>query len=209
LLFMGSEFGQFSEWYEGRGLDWMLLDFDMHAKLHGYTRELFRYYRGDRCFWLNDDNWRGFEWIDCHDYSQSVVSFLRKADDREFTVVVSNFTPVVRHGYRIGVPRTGRYREVLNSDWVKYGGSGVANGAVWAEKVAWHSQPCSLVLTLPPLATVYLRWEAGGEEGEENTYAKKGMRSHDSRRRSGEPAGRADQDAGQAGGALRRQVPAD
>lgn len=164
LLFMGGEFGQFSEWYEARGLDWMLLGYELHGKLHGYTRELVRFYRADRCLWQNDDNWRGFEWIDCHDSRQSVISFLRRADDGECTVVVTNFTPVVRHGYRIGVPEAGRYREVFNSDRAEFGGSGVTNGELCAEPQPWHSQPFSVVLTVPPLATVYIKKEATLEE---------------------------------------------
>ncbi len=163
LLFMGGEFGQFSEWYEARGLDWMLLDYELHGKMHGYVRELVRFYRGDPCMWQNDDNWRGFEWIDCHDSLQSVISFLRRADDGECTVAVTNFTPVVRHGYRIGVPEAGRYREVMNSDRAEFGGSGVTNGEFCAERQPWHSQPYSVVLTVPPLATVYIKKEATQE----------------------------------------------
>ncbi|MDT8903081.1 1,4-alpha-glucan branching protein GlgB [Anaeroselena agilis] len=164
LLFMGGEFGQFSEWYEGRGLDWLLLEYELHSKLHGFTRELVRFYRDDSCLWENDDNWRGFEWIDCHDSRQSVISFLRRADNDEHTVVVTNFTPVVRHGYRIGVPEAGSYREVLNSDRAEFGGSGVTNDELRAEPQAWHSQPFSVVLTVPPLATVYIKREAMREE---------------------------------------------
>ncbi len=157
LLFMGGEFGQFSEWYEGRGLDWLLLDYDLHAKLQDYTRDLVRYYRGDKCLWQNDDNWRGFEWIDCHDASQSVVSFLRRADDGDCTAVVVNYTPVVRHGYRIGVPQAGAYCEVFNGDRTEYGGSGVTNGELVAEPLPWHDKPFSVLLTVPPLAAVYLK----------------------------------------------------
>ena len=164
LLFMGGEFAQFSEWYEGRELDWLLLDYDMHAKMSAYTRELVHFYRDNAALWENDDNWRGFEWIDCHDYSQSVVSFLRKAGDGSFVVAVCNFTPVVRHGYRIGVPQAGRYREVFNSDWPRFGGSGVANGEQTPEKLTWHNQPYSLSLTLPPLAAIYLKCEENPEE---------------------------------------------
>jgi 1,4-alpha-glucan branching enzyme len=164
LLFMGGEFGQFSEWYEGRGLDWMLLDYDLHAKLLAYTRDLVRYYRRDACLWQNDDNWRGFEWIDCNDRSQSVVSFLRRADDGGFTAVIANFTPVVRYGYRIGVPQAGSYREVFNSDRQEYGGSGVENGELVAEALPWHNQPFSVMLTVPPLAAVYLKLDTTSEE---------------------------------------------
>jgi 1,4-alpha-glucan branching enzyme len=159
LLFMGGEFGQFSEWSEARELDWRLLDFEMHANMKQYVRDLNRYYRQDPTFWQVDDNWQGFEWIDCHDYCQSIISFLRKSKDGEFTVVLCNFTPVVRHDYRIGVPKPGRYREVFNSDLSRYGGSGVGNSDLVADETAWHNQPCSVSVTVPPLATIYLKYE--------------------------------------------------
>ncbi len=159
LLFMGGEFGQFSEWSEARELDWLLLDFEMHANLKQYVRDLNRYYRQDPTFWQVDDNWQGFEWIDCHDYCQSIISFLRKSKDGEFTVVLCNFTPVVRHDYRIGVPKPGRYREVFNSDLSRYGGSGVGNPDLVADETPWHNQPCSVSVTVPPLATIYMKCE--------------------------------------------------
>ncbi len=159
LLFMGGEFGQFSEWSEARSLDWLLLDFEMHAKMKQYVRDINRYYRQDQSFWQVDDNWQGFEWIDCHDSCQSIISFLRKSRDGEFTIVLCNFTPVVRHNYRIGVPKPGRYREVFNSDLSQYGGSGVGNPDPVADETAWHNQPCSVSVTVPPLATIYMKWE--------------------------------------------------
>jgi 1,4-alpha-glucan branching enzyme len=159
LLFMGGEFGQFSEWSEARELDWLLLDFEMHANMKQYVRDLNRYYRQDPTFWQADDNWQGFEWIDCHDYCQSIISFLRKSKDGEFTVVLCNFTPVVRHDYRIGVPKPGRYREVFNSDLSRYGGSGVGNPDLVADETAWHNQPFSVSVTVSPLATIYMKYE--------------------------------------------------
>ncbi|MDR3590001.1 MAG: 1,4-alpha-glucan branching protein GlgB [Negativicutes bacterium] len=158
LLFMGGEFGQFTEWSEARELDWSLLGFDMHTKLKDYVKDLNHNYRDDQAFWLADDSWKGFEWIDCQDYQQSIIAFLRKSNSGEATVVLSNFTPVVRHGYRVGVPKAGRYREVLNSDDQQYGGSGQTNGELATEEKNWHNQPYSLCLTVPPLATVYLKW---------------------------------------------------
>ncbi len=159
LLFMGGEFGQFSEWSEARELDWQLLDFEMHANMKQYVRDLNGYYRQDPAFWQVDDNWQGFEWIDCHNYFQSIISFLRKSRDGEYTVVLCNFTPVVRHNYRIGVPKPGRYREVFNSDLSRYGGSGVGNPDLVADETAWHNQPCSMSVTVPPLATIYMKYE--------------------------------------------------
>jgi 1,4-alpha-glucan branching enzyme len=101
----------------------------------------------------------GFSWIDCNDSAQSIVSFLRRARDRDDLVVVAcNFTPVPRHGYRVGVPAPAFYREILNTDAALYGGSDLGNGGgVWAEPIPWQGQPCSVVLTLPPLATLVLK----------------------------------------------------
>src|SRR5690606_31930977 len=100
----------------------------------------------------------GFEWIDCNDAEQSILSYLRRGQDgKSYAVVLCNFTPVVRQGYRVGVPGGGYYRERLNTDAVEYGGSGVGNlGGSRAEAVPWHGRPCSLSLTLPPLAVVVL-----------------------------------------------------
>lgn len=159
LIFMGGEFGQFAEWNEDWQLDWMLLDYDMHGRLKQYVRDLNHYYRSDPAFWLKDDDWHGFEWIDCHDYSQSTLSFLRKSGDDQLTIVVCNFTPVVRYDFRVGVPKAGRYREVLNSDLPQYGGSNLYNPVKTAEEIAWHNRDYSISITIPPLATIYIRFE--------------------------------------------------
>ncbi|MDR3562247.1 MAG: 1,4-alpha-glucan branching protein GlgB [Negativicutes bacterium] len=161
LLFMGGEFGQFTEWNEARQLDWSLLEFDMHAKLKNYVQDLNHLYRRDPALWKSDESWEGFEWIDCQDYSQSIIIFLRRSGDGEFTVVLCNFTPVVRQGYRVGVPMAGRYHEVFNSDSEQYGGSGQHSGDLVTEKLAWQNQPYSLSVTVPPLATVYFKYAAG------------------------------------------------
>ncbi|EGO61724.1 1,4-alpha-glucan branching protein GlgB [Acetonema longum] len=158
LLFMGGEFGQFIEWDEKRSLDWHLLDYDMHAKLHRYVAELNRFYRAHPALWQQDTTWQGFSWIDCHDQDQSVVSFLRYDRAGRYLIFIVNFTPVVRYDYRIGVPAAGKYEEIFNSDRAEYGGSGQVNAPVlYAEKQAWHNQPRSLLLKLPPLAAVVLR----------------------------------------------------
>lgn len=158
LLFMGGEFGQFVEWRDWGGLDWHLLGYDMHARLQRYVRDLAHFYRQERALWECDDSWQGFSWLDCQDAEQSVVAFVRQdAAGEALLVVVCNFTPVVRHDYRIGVPRPGIYREVFNSDRAVYGGSGQENGPLAAEPVPWHGRAWSLTLKLPPLAVVYLR----------------------------------------------------
>jgi 1,4-alpha-glucan branching enzyme len=159
LLFMGGEFGQFIEWDYQQSLDWHLLDYEMHQKLHNYVRDLNCLYRAEKSLWQIDYDWQGFEWVDPHDSSQSVITFIRKGKATDdFVIVVCNFTPVVRHGYRIGVPMLGVYRELFNSDWEKYGGSGQQNSeAITAEAVAWHNQPFSLNIKIPPLAVMYLK----------------------------------------------------
>ena len=160
LLFMGGEFGQFIEWKHDDSLDWHLLDYPQHRAMHHCVRELNRFYREHAAFWENDDDWDGFSWLDCQDYEHSVISFLRRDRQGESILVVCNFTPVVREGYRIGVPAPGEYHEVLNTDAGSFGGSGQGNGVLYSEPIPWHSQDCSVVLRLPPLATVYLRLRA-------------------------------------------------
>ncbi|HWR06504.1 1,4-alpha-glucan branching protein GlgB [Sporomusa sp.] len=159
LLFMGGEFGQFIEWKYQDSLDWHLLDYDMHAKLHGYVRDLNHFYLDNQAMWQNDHDWNGFSWIDCEDYRQSVLVFKRQGQQaNDFIIVVLNFTPVVRPGYRIGVPEADHYLEVFNSDSPAFGGSGQGNpGELKPENDPWQQQPNTLVITLPPLAAVYLK----------------------------------------------------
>ena len=158
LLFMGGEFGQFIEWNEDESLDWHLLEYDKHRQLQEYVQELNHFYRQEPPLWQLDYDWSGFQWIDCHDYQQSILSFLRKDADGNFIVVIANFTPVVRYDYRMGVPRSGQYTEIFNSDDSQWGGSGQTNVDLQAIPEACHGQPCSLRMKLPPLATVYLKW---------------------------------------------------
>ena len=160
LLFMGGEFGQTREWSHDRSLDWHLLDAGpFHLGLQRLVRDLNGVYRRERALHEVDFEPAGFEWVDCNDWQSSVVAFLRRArDPGDVVLVVSNFTPVVRSDYRVGVPRSGRWRELVNTDADAYGGSGQGNaGGVWAEPKAWHGRPHSLLLTLPPLSTVILK----------------------------------------------------
>lgn len=170
LLFMGGEFGQFIEWNFDDSLDWHLVEqYDKHREMQAFTRALNRFYRETRPLWEVDFDWQGFEWIDCRDAENSVVAFLRKAKDGTFLAAIANFTPEVRHGYRVGMPKAGVYREVLNSDDAVFGGSGVKNeGELRTEAVPWHERAQSLSLTLPPLATIYLRWEKAASDGGES-----------------------------------------
>jgi len=159
LLFMGGEFGQWSEWSEARSLDWHLLEWQDHRQLQRYVKELNHLYLSDPALNEIDDSWEGFQWIDISDADQSIISFIRRAKDpADQVVIVCNFTPVPRMGYRVGLPVEGRYREVMNSDWPQYGGSGVGNGApVLAESVPWQSCDYSAPLNLPPLGVIYLK----------------------------------------------------
>jgi 1,4-alpha-glucan branching enzyme len=157
LLFMGGEFAQRREWAHDGSLDWNLLDFPAHAGVQRWLSDLNRFYRTEPALHELDCEPAGFEWIDCGDSESSVVSLMRKGKSTATLVlVVCNFTPVPRAGYRIGAPRGGFWREALNSDAKGYGGSGVGNlGGVEAEATALHGRPCSLTVTLPPLSVVF------------------------------------------------------
>ena len=157
LLFMGGEFGQQREWDHDGFLDWHLLEEPRHRGIQRLVGDLNQLYRTCRALFVYDFAEQGFQWIDCHDNAQSVISLLRLADD-DVVVVALNFTPVPRHRYRIGVPREGCYMEVFNSDSAHYGGTDVGNlGGVSATSRAWMDKPFSIEITLPPLAGVVFR----------------------------------------------------
>jgi 1,4-alpha-glucan branching enzyme len=161
LLFMGDEFGQWGEWDHECGLDWNLLEYDSHSKLQACVRDLNRLYKELPQLHSVDFHHSGFEWIDFADNDHSIVSFLRNASNfQNSIIVVGNFTPVPRMGYRIGVPQGGVYRVLFNSDSEAYGGGNMGNGhRVQAEQINCHGRPYSLNLTLPPLAVLYLQAE--------------------------------------------------
>ncbi|MBI5110331.1 MAG: 1,4-alpha-glucan branching protein GlgB [Rhodocyclales bacterium] len=157
LQFMGAEIGQPWEWRPAEELPWHLLQFGFHAGVQNLMRELNRLYVGEPALHQLDFSPEGFQWIDCHDADQSVVSWLRRSRDGRHAVVVLNFTPVPRHGYRVGVPQAGDYSERLNTDSTHYGGSDLGNGGgVSAQAQAWMGFPASVSLTLPPLAALVL-----------------------------------------------------
>jgi 1,4-alpha-glucan branching enzyme len=158
LLFMGMEFGQWREWNHDSSLDWHLTNEPGHAGLQLLVADLNALYRRERPLHELDAEPQGFEWIDANDSNQSVASFLRTDKDGNPLLVVLNYTPVVRVNYRVGVPRGGQWREILNSDATVYGGSGMGNyGVVLAHEVASHGRPFSLDLTLPPLSAVFFK----------------------------------------------------
>lgn len=157
LLFMGGEFGQWQEWNHDRSLDWHLLQHPAHAGLQKWVADLNQTYRTQRALHELDCDPAGFEWVDCNDVENSIVSLLRKGKSADDVVLaVCNFTPVPRYNYRIGVPLGGFWKEILNSDAQEYGGSGIGNlGGQEAEDIPAHGQPRSVNLTLPPLAVVF------------------------------------------------------
>ena len=159
LLFMGGEFGQWTEWNFEQQLDWALLAFDYHKGLFRLVQDLNRLYKLERSLHEVDFSSAGFEWIDFSDRANSIISFERKsADGGESVLAVFNFTPVVRHGYRVGVRQEGVYKELFNSDALAYGGGNVGNsGEVRSEPVRWNEREHSLPLTLPPLGGLYLK----------------------------------------------------
>jgi 1,4-alpha-glucan branching enzyme len=163
LLFMGCEFAQEREWNYEQSLDWHLLDDPQHAGVQRLVRDLNHLYQATPALHELDFVPAGFEWIDHQDAANSVLSFIRHGNTpNTFIVVVCNFTPTVQPGYRLGVPQSGVYRECLNTDSIHYGGSNVGCpvGAATAAPVGWHGKSHSILLTLPPLATVMLEWKA-------------------------------------------------
>jgi len=163
LLFMGGEIGQWNEWNAYDQIEWLLLGFDSHRRIRDYVKALNGLYTSLPALYQMDFGWEGFEWIDFHDVDNSIVSFLRRArDPNDFLVVVANFTPVPREGYRVGVPRPGFYREILNSDAACFGGSNMGNsGGLPSDAKPWQGQPHSILIPVPPLAVLYFK---SGEE---------------------------------------------
>jgi 1,4-alpha-glucan branching enzyme len=163
LLFMGAEFGVWQEWSETKSLDWHLLEYEPHQKLQTLTADLNKLYRKEPAMHQIDFDYSGFEWIDFQDSENSVIVFMRKtANPEDSLIFVCNFTPMFHANYRIGVPYAGFYREVLNSDSERYGGSNKGNmGGLWSVPMGWHSHGHSLTMQIPPLATVILKPEWG------------------------------------------------
>jgi 1,4-alpha-glucan branching enzyme len=177
LVFMGGEFGQIREWNHDRELDWFLLEQPKHDGLRRLAQHLNFVYQNEPALWDLDDTHEGFEWIDFHDADNSVVSFLRRSRGGDVLVFVVNATPQVLHGYRIGVPEAGFYREIINTDAETYGGVNVGNlGGQHAAGEPWSGRTHSLCLSLPPLATIAFKLErppviAGAEESVAKTDA--------------------------------------
>jgi 1,4-alpha-glucan branching enzyme len=158
LLFMGGEFGQWREWDHESSLDWEAAQDGFHARIADLVADLNRLHAEDPALHEVDTDGAGFEWVDADDSETSVITFMRKSRDGAPLLVACNFTPVVRHNYRVGVPESGFWREVLNTDAEVYGGSGQGNmGGVNTAPIPMHGRPYSLNLTLPPLAAAFFR----------------------------------------------------
>jgi 1,4-alpha-glucan branching enzyme len=159
LLFMGSEFGQWHEWNCNESLQWHLLQWESHQGIQNYVTHLNHLYRTEPALYEVDFDPAGFEWVDCHNHEDSVLCYIRKGKNpKDFLVVCSNFTPVPRQGYKLGVPEAGWYEEISNSDSIYFGGSDVGNaGGLEALPLESHGRPASIEVTLPPLSTVVLK----------------------------------------------------
>jgi 1,4-alpha-glucan branching enzyme len=159
LLFMGSEFGQWNEWDFDTSLQWDLLQWDSHRGLQKCVADLNHLYRREKALYELDFDGGGFRWIDCHNYEDSTLSYLRSAKDPDnFVAVCCNFTPVPRTDHRLGVPKACWYDEIFNSDSMHYGGSNVGNGpGVAGEAVPWHGLPASIKVSLPPLGVIVFK----------------------------------------------------
>lgn len=157
LIFMGSEFGQGTEWDCEHALDWYVLDYPIHQGMQSLVADLNKLYTSLPALYRHDFDPHGFEWIDCNDRDQSILSYLRK-DEHDFVITAFNFTPMPRENYRIGVPEEGHYQVIFNSDATMYGGSDFPSGtSVKAQAIAWSDRPYSIVINLPPLGGIVIQ----------------------------------------------------
>ncbi|QUH30965.1 1,4-alpha-glucan branching protein GlgB [Vallitalea guaymasensis] len=161
LQFMGNEFAQFEEWTESKSLDWHLLLYDSHRQIQDYVRDMNKLYHKEIAFWYDDFSQNGFEWINCGDYEESIITFIRKGIELKDTLVFTcNFTPIPRTMHRIGVPYKGEYREILSSDAEKYGGSGIMNKKVIRSMdLEWDGRNQAIDIKVPPLGMSILKYE--------------------------------------------------
>jgi 1,4-alpha-glucan branching enzyme len=157
LLFMGSEFGQGDEWSEQVGLQWHLLEYPVHAGVQQLVRDLNEAYRDHPALWQLDSSPTGFQWIDASDAAGNVLSFLRYSADGDVVACVANFAAMPHHGYRVGLPTSGPWSEIINTDAEVYGGNAVGNyGRIQATREPWHGRPASAELSIPPLGVLWL-----------------------------------------------------
>ncbi len=158
LLFMGCEFGQWSEWNHNNSLDWHLLEWGKHKGLQQLVKDLNKVSKQEPALHEVDSDWRGFEWVDVSDADNSLISYIRRGKDADdFVIVVLNFTPMVHHGYQIGVPKDGKYEIIMNTDSEYYGGSNAGDSSLNGKWGDWHNQPAYINLTIPPLAGLIIK----------------------------------------------------
>ncbi|ASV31411.1 1,4-alpha-glucan branching protein GlgB [Maribacter cobaltidurans] len=158
LMFMGGEFGQTSEWNFQNSLDWHLLQYEVHTGVQQFVKDLNALYKNSPALYEKQFSPEGFQWIDYGDHENSVLTYIRKGHDTKNDVIVAcNFTPVVRENYRIGIPKKGKLKEVLNSDDVRYGGTGRTNPNIKSSTKPWHGHKKSIEITIPPLGVVIIK----------------------------------------------------
>ncbi len=155
LSFMGNEFAQFDEWKYASGLDWQLLDYELHRKMHEFVRTLNHFYLDHPCFWQNDSDWTGFQWLQADDRDNSVVAFRRVDRQGRDVLVVCNFCPVLREGYKMGVPKPYWYEPVLTSSDPQFGGDGILPTVAKGRKGDWGAFHYTAEFTIPPLSVTY------------------------------------------------------
>ena len=155
---MGAELGQWNEWHYEYSLDWHLLQYEPHRQLQAFFQEANRLYLAQPALWEQDDSWKGFQWLCADDNQGNTVAFLRLDAEGKPLVVVCNFSPVHRDGYRVGVPFPGAYAQVFNTEWERFGGSGIGNAEpVKSEYLPCHDQEQSIAIDLPPMSAVVFR----------------------------------------------------
>ncbi len=157
LLFMGSEFGQFIEWNHMQGLDFLLLDYPAHKQTHNFVKDLNFFYLNNKELYEVDCNWAGFEWIVADDKFQNILAFSRYDSNKNELICIFNFSPNIKHDYKIGVNEVGEYIEVFNSDLAKYGGQNICNGVVSSKKIPMHAHKNSISINIPPLSSIYFK----------------------------------------------------
>lgn len=157
LMFMGQEFAQYKEWNFQTQLDWEVLEFEPHYKYHQYVKVLNKFYKDTPALWECDTSWEGFHWISAEDNQNSVIAFRRIAKNKDEIIVVCNFQPVRHEVYEIGVPYFADYEEILSSDDVEFGGSGIKNGTITAREIPMHGEQYSVSIDVPPMSVLFFR----------------------------------------------------
>ena len=186
LLFMGQDFAQFREWSEARELDWYLLAEEKHVQMKEYVKELLHLYQGSPALYETDDNWEGFEWVNADDSDRSIFSFIRHSKDGKNNLLfVVNFTPVERPEYRVGVPQSGSYKLVLNSDEARFGGSGEKRASSYRSKKGnCDNKPYSIGYSLPAYGVAVFQYEKKDETAKKTTSRKTSVKKETTARKT-------------------------